>query len=375
MITPISEAKNLKGKRVLLRLDLNVPIEGGKVADDFRIRKALPTLEFLRAAGARTVIVAHIESEEGTLLPVFEYLKKLMPVMFVKDFTNDEGKKMLGALPDGGLALHENIRQYPGEKKNDPEFAQALATLGDVYVNDGFSVSHRAHASVVGVPALMPRDSRFAGLQFVREFENLSRALKPAHPFLFVLGGAKFGTKMPLVEKYLRLADRVFIGGALANDLFRQKGYSVGASLVAEKPLDLSSIAENPKLMIPSDVTLQDKRVTTPGDIGRMDKILDVGPQSVADLRAVLAETKFVLWNGPLGMYEKGFTEPTEQLARAVAEACEQNGTEAIVGGGDTLASISKLGLEDKFTFLSTAGGAMLDFLANDTLPGIEALQ
>ncbi len=367
----MKDAGNLRGKRVLLRLDLNVPVEGSRVVDDFRIKKALPTLEFLRSAGARTIVIAHIESEEGTLRPVYEYLKKLMPVSFVEDFTRPESAAALSGLRDGEVILHENIRQYPGEKKNDPEFSKSLAALGDVYCNDGFSVSHRAHASVVGVPALLPH---YAGLQFIQEFEHLSKALNPSHPFLFIFGGAKFETKMPLVEKFLKLADKVFIGGALANDLLKEKGYEVGASLVADKPLPLAAIASDPKTMLPSDLALQDKSIVGLAEVGKTDRILDVGPRSIKDLKNVLAETKFILWNGPLGMYEDGFTEPTEELARAVASATAR-GAVSIVGGGDTLASIAKLGLEDKFTFLSTAGGAMLDFLANDTLPGIEALQ
>ena len=368
MITSIKDAGNLKGKRVLLRLDLNVPVEGSRVVDDFRIQKALPVLQFLRDAGARTIVLAHIESEEGTLLPVFEYLKKLMPVSFVRDFMSAESSAELSALQDGDIALHENIRQYPGEKKNDSAFAQSLAALGDVYCNDGFSVSHRAHASVVGIPAFLPH---YAGLQFMDEFENLSKALKPSHPFLFILAGAKFETKMPLVEKFLKLADKVFIGGALANDLLKEKGFEIGTSLLSETKLSLSAIANDPKTMLPSDFTLSDRGVVGISEIQKTDKILDAGPQTIADLKKVLADAKFVLWNGPLGMYEKGFTGPTEELARAIAES----GAQSIVGGGDTLASIAKLGLEHKFTFLSTAGGAMLDFLANDTLPGIEALQ
>ena len=370
MITSIKNAGNLKGKRVLLRLDLNVPVEGSRVVDDFRIQKALPVLKFLRDAGARTIVLAHIESEEGTLLPVFEYLKSVLPVSFVKDFTRPDSSAELSALHDGDIALHENIRQYPGEKKNDPAFAKSLAMLGDLYCNDGFSVSHRAHASVVGVPSFFAKDGRFAGLQFMEEFENLSRALKPSHPFLFILGGAKFETKMPLVEKFLKLADKVFIGGALANDLLKEKGFEVGASLLSDKNLSLAAIANDPKMLLPSDVTLSDGRIVGIFGVGNSDSILDAGPQTVSDLKNVLLTAKFVLWNGPLGVYEKGFTGPTEALAEAIAGS----GAECIVGGGDTLASIAKLGLEHKFSFLSTAGGAMLDFLANDTLPGIEAL-
>ncbi len=375
MITSIEKAGDLRGKRVLVRLDLNVPLEGRRITDDFRIQKAMTVLEFLRAAGARTIILAHIESDENTLLPVFDSLKQKVEIGFVKDFRSPEGKAALAALQDGGIILHENIRQYPGEKANDAGFSAELAALGDVYVNEGFSVSHRAHASVVGVPALFGAGRRFAGPHFLEEYENLSRALKPAHPFLFILGGAKFETKMPLVRKFLKRADHVFIGGALANDLLKAKGYEVGISVVAEKPLDLTDIIAAPTLMIPYDVVLQDRSVKKADAVLPAEKILDVGPEALAELGRKVASAKCILWNGPLGLYEEGFTEQTEKLAALIAEATVKSGAVSIVGGGDTTAAIAKLGLSEQFTFLSTAGGAMLDFLANETLPGIVALQ
>ena len=372
MLKKITDHKDLRGKKVLLRLDLNVPIQDGRVTDDYRIKKSLPMIEFLRNAGARTIILAHIETEENpTLQPVFEHLSQKFPVSFVQDFTQPGTQQVFSAMKEGDVVLHENIRQYPGEKKNDPAFAAQLAALGELYVNDAFSACHRSHASIVGIPAVLPG---YAGIQLIEEIENLSKAFKPPHPFVFVLGGAKFSTKLPVIERFMALADTVFVGGALANDLFKELGYEVGVSLVSSEPVSLKSVAESPKVMIPVDVTVTNAGIASvkkADQVSRGDKIVDVASESLAQLRAVISTAKFVLWNGPLGQYEEGFTEPTHELARMIAES----GAESIVGGGDTLAAIAQLGLDEKFTFISTGGGAMLDFLAEGTLTGIAALE
>jgi phosphoglycerate kinase len=221
------------------------------------------------------------------------------------------------------------------------------------------------------VPKLIPS---YAGIQFEREVAALSKAFSPVHPFLFILGGAKFKTKLPLLSKFLNLADTVFVGGALANDLYKQRGYEVGVSLVSKEEIDLSAFARNPKVLIPADIVNQEKEVKMADSLTPADKIMDSGPQAVEALKEKIMAARFILWNGPLGLYEDGYQGPTLDLAKMIAEATEKNGAESIVGGGDTLAAISTLGLEDKFTFISTGGGAMLDFLAKGTLPGIEAL-
>ncbi len=365
----IQDVGSLKGKRVLVRCDFNVPIEGGIISDDYRIKKTLPTITFLRESGAKVILIAHLENEENdSLQPIFEYLKKLFFVSFVEDFTKPEALEVFANMKDGDVTLLQNIRHFSGEKKNDPDFSKQLASLGEIYVNEAFSVSHRAHASVVGVPMLLPH---YAGLLLMSEIEHLSGAFHPDHPFLFILAGAKFSTKLPLVEKFLALADRVFIGGALANDLFKAKGLNVGASLVADTPLDLTHIVQNPKLILPSDVTLLDKRIVLADAVKDGEQILDAGPQTIIDLKKSIAEAKYILWNGTLGVCEKGFTEPTLTLAKAIAESR----AETIVGGGDTVSAIQDLTEFTKFSFVSTGGGAMLDFLANETLPGIEALK
>jgi phosphoglycerate kinase len=294
-----------------------------------------------------------------------------MPIAFCEDCI-ENGPDFILTMEEGEVVLCENIRLYDGEKKNDEAFAKKLATLGDVYVNDAFSVSHRSHASIVQLPKILPS---FMGLQFEQEIKNLSLCFEPKHPFVCVLGGLKIDTKMPLITKFLKSADMVIVCGALSNDLFKEKGYEVGVSAVSTAKIDVSDLISNPKIIVPTDVVIENedkerviKDVTA---IGKKDRITDAGPQSVKMFKTVLAQASMVLWNGPLGEYEAGFKEPTLKIAEMIASG----NAVSIVGGGDTVAAISELNNEDKFTFVSTGGGAMLDFLAEGTLPGIEALK
>ena len=377
------DQSNIKaGTRVLLRADFNVAIQNGKVTDDFRIRKTIPTLDFLKGKGANVVMVSHIDAVAGskdkpTLKPVIEALNKLGFSCTFAETIEDAVKKSDGQ--EAGFILLENIRNYSGETANDPAFAVQLATLGNIYVNDAFSVSHRAHASIVGVPKLLPH---FAGFQLALEVKNLSLAFNPSHPFLFILGGAKFETKLPLVEKFLDKADTIFIGGALANDLFKAKGFEVGRSTISQASNDFDGLLSNIKIILPIDVVVDsvgEQKILEPDKVSKDEKILDAGPKTLVLLEEKIDAAKFILWNGPLGNYENGYKEPTHEMARMVAEATEK-GAKSIVGGGDTLAAIAELkqigseSLEEAFTFVSTGGGAMLDFLAKGTLPGIEAL-
>jgi len=403
----INDIPHLQGVKVLLRVDFNVPIKNGVIKDDFRIRKTLPTIDFLRNKGARLILVSHIETSDGlveagskekgvrslekkpTLAPVADYLKKKgLPVTFVKNISS--AFAAAEALKDGEMILLENIRENKGEKDNDRKFAEQLASLADIYVNDAFSVSHREHASVCAITGFLPS---YAGLQLEEEVKQLSAAFNPSHPFLFILGGAKFDTKLPLIQRFSKTADTVFIGGALANDALKAKGYEVGVSKISDGATDISAVVNQPKIMIPVDVVVQNHIEKEVGDIGPIDSISDSGSKTLAALKEKVDAAQFILWNGPLGVYEKGFTEATEKLAEMIAERTEnskkqivksknkktkgENGGEvrSIVGGGDTLAAIAKLGVEDKFTFVSTGGGAMLDFLAQGTLPGIKALE
>ena len=375
----LKDIEYLSDVKVLVRVDFNVPIKNGLVADDFRLKAALPTIDFLTGKGAKVILMSHLESADGTnpsLAPVADRLKKLgREVIFIKDF-NKAHEVINEQLKGGACALLENLRYFDGEKKNDPKFARELSSLGDLYVNDAFSASHREHASIVGVPRLMPS---YAGLQMEKEVTSLSKAFDPAHPFLFILGGAKFGTKLPLVEKFMNIADQIFVGGALANDLLKAKGYNVGMSKVSEEkdfpvPMsDLRTMAQNTKLILPIDIINEQKVAKMTDALSASDKNVDMGPKTLENIKDIVSKSRFVLWNGPMGVYESGFKEGTIELATIMSEATAR-GVETIVGGADTLAAIAELGSRETFSFISTGGGAMLDFLVKGTLPGIEVL-
>ncbi len=374
-IHTLNDLPDVNGVPVLVRLDFNVPIADGRVVDDYRIKKSLPTIELLRERGAKVIILSHIEGVSDTLRPVFEYLKRLMPIDFCADILA-EGAGKIATMKAGDILLAENIRKYPGEKQNDAVFTAELAALGKFYVDDAFSVAHRDHASVVGLPSLLPG---FIGIQFEKEIAALSSCFSPAHPFLFILAGAKFDTKLPLVQKFLTIADNVFVGGALSNDVYKARGLAVGTSLISNMGTDISfsEMVANPKLIVPVDIVVQSPngaKTLLPNAIGPEDAVMDAGPASIEQLRALVADAKHILWNGTLGAYEKGFIEPTKELAKIVAAATVRGAT-TIIGGGDTLAAIGSEGQESSFTFVSTGGGAMLDYLAQGTLPGLEALK
>ncbi len=367
----ITDQKDLRGKKVLLRLDLNVPIVGDEVRDDFRIRRSLPTLQFLHDAGAKTIVISHLESDlTNSLSRISSYINRFIAIKaFVSKMADAEG--VVNTMQDGDIIMLENLRTDSGEKLNDPVFAGRLAQLADVYVNDAFAVSHREHSSIVTIPRLIPS---FAGPLMTEEITELSKAFDPARPFLFILGGAKFDTKLPLIKKFLKIADYVFVGGALANDIFKEKGLEVGQSVISKNLINLGHIENDPRLIIPTDVVVASteyRSIKTPDMVGIGDKILDAGPQTISELSDLMSDISFVLWNGPVGDYEHGFSEGTESLAKAIIDS----GAKTIVGGGDTIAVLAKMNVLDKFSFVSTGGGAMLDFLSSGTLPGIEALK
>jgi phosphoglycerate kinase len=381
-----------------------VDFSTGVIRDDLRIIKTLPTIKFLRDAGAILILISHIEGKESTatngtysLEPVVNHINKKYaaefgataeePIAFVKDYLTTEGiletKKLLLNSEPGDVIIFENLRMDAGEKKNDIEFAKKLAQYADIYVNDGFAVSHREHASVVALPSLLPH---YAGLQLMKELENLSKVFNPPRPFVFILGGAKFSTKLPLINKYMEgknAADSVFLCGALLNDILKAQGLSVGKSLVSKEPVDLSSVVINPKLVTPDDVTVGDKSVKPIDAVGADDIIMDVGPSFIEKLKESLKTAQFVLWNGPTGNYEAGFTEQTLAVAQAIIEAGNERGVQAVLGGGDTTAALGVMGLDNEAAaakkaphmFVSTGGGAMLEYLQNETLPGMEALK
>ncbi|MEX0930592.1 MAG: phosphoglycerate kinase [Candidatus Paceibacterota bacterium] len=366
----VEEIENLEGKRVLCRVDFNVPVKDGKVQDVYRIEKERRTIEYLRDAGAKVILASHFKSKEGNSLePVARYIKHyVFDLTFVGGCVGGEVFDEVSKMKNGDVLLLENLRSHKGEEANDESFARDLASLADVYVNEAFSVSHREHASIVGVPTHLPG---YAGFRLLEEIEKLSDAFHPSHPFVFILGGAKFDTKLPLLEKFLDKANTVFLGGALANDVFQAQGLEVGESLVSGSEFDLTEVLKNEKVLLPEDVVIETTEIVKLAQVGRANKILDAGPMTIENLKEKLLGAAFVLWNGPLGDYEHGFTDGTLALARAVADSP----AETIVGGGDTLAAIEELDMLDQFDFVSTGGGAMLDFLANETLPGIEVLK
>jgi len=354
VILPSIKNINVKGKRVILRVDFNVPVEKGKVEDDFRIKRTLPTIKFLKKKGARIILISHVtDGRTKSLKPMAQYLK----VKFLPDKKIDLIKKKIDKIKNGEVVLLENIRNYPGEEKNDKKFTKKLAQCGDIYINDAFSVSHREHASVVGITKYLPS---YAGLLFEEELKNLSSAFKPKHPFLLILGGIKFKTKLGVLEKFLKTADQIFIGGALANNFFKAQGVNIDNS-VFDPEVNIKKYLRNPKIILPID--LKTKNGT----------ILDAGAGTINNLAKIIKESKFVLWNGPLGDFEKkGFEKGTQKLAKLIANS----NTQSIIGGGDTVAAVRKFGIPlGKFSFVSTAGGALLEFLAKGTLPGIEALE
>lgn len=368
----LTNAKNLAGKRVLLRLDLNLPVGRGSAGEHHRIEAVLPTIEYLKKEGVSEIVIVSHHSDKGqSLKPVSILLEKIIPNRFIANIFDSE--EFVRARESGAkILLCENLRFWEGEKKNDADFARELAALGDVYVNEAFSASHRAHASIVGLPALLPA---YAGLLFTREIQELSRAFKPEHPFLFVLGGAKLETKIPLVEKFLSLADSIFLGGAVANVFFRALGLEIGKSVAGEPPAFLGKILESGKIILPKDVVVKNTDgafVKMAADVSPEDMILDVGPEASTSLAEHAKKARFVLWNGPLGDYLKpGFEKASVAFANAVAES----GAFSVVGGGDTVALIGECKLGDSFGFISSGGGAMLEFLAEGTSPGIEALK
>ncbi|MBU4223904.1 phosphoglycerate kinase [Patescibacteria group bacterium] len=354
---PSVKNANVKGKRVILRVDFNVPVEKNSVEGAYRIEKTLPTIEFLRKKGAKIILISHITTGRANgLAPVADYLGRYFALKFIDDKNFDLISEKIGKMKNGDIVLLENIRSYEGEEKNDKIFAKRLASLGDIYVNDAFSASHRSHASIVGVTDFLPS---FAGMLFENEFENLKSAFNPGHPFLLILGGIKFESKLGVLEKFLKIADRIFIGGGLANNFFKARGSDVGRSVVDIR-VNVEKFLKNHKIILPVDIKEED------------GMILDAGDETIKILSEIIKYSKFILWNGPIGDFEKsGFEKGTEEIAKAIAES----NAVSIIGGGDTVAAIGKLGILDRFSFVSTAGGAMLEFLAKGTLSGIEALE
>lgn len=373
-IPTVKDIKNLKGKRVILRLDFNVPMDNGTIRETMRIDRALPTIQYLIKKKARIIILSHIGKDASlSLKPVVNYLSKKIKVGFVPDFQKEEARKVVNSLPEGGVVVFENLRRDDREEANDSAFAKYLASFGDLYVNDAFAVSHRAHASVVGITKYLPS---YIGFLIEDELKNLSLALNPKHPFLFILGGAKFETKMPLLKKFMKQADYIFIGGVLANDFFRDEGLTIGKSFVDNYDFNLTNLLKKRSVILPKDVVVTNavnkkgvvKNIDTLTD---RDSIVDAGPETIKSLIPILKKMKLILWNGPLGYYEGGFEKGTINLLKAITETKATS----IIGGGDTAVIVEKLKIKNKISFISTGGGATLDYLVDGKLPGIDAVR
>ena len=379
----------LSGKRVLVRVDFNVPIKDGQVTDATRIRAAIPTLKYILEQKPRyMVLMSHLGRPKGQRKPEFS-LRPVVPVLaellgvdvaFADDCVGEVAQKAADALPEGGVLLLENTRFHPEEKKNDPDFAKQLAALGDIFVNDAFGSAHRAHASTEGVAHYLPA---VAGFLMEKELNYLANAVaNPEHPFVAILGGAKVSDKIGVIEALLGKCDRLLIGGGMANTFFAAQGYAMGDSLVEESALETARELlqkAGDKLLLPDEVVIADafandantRLIKASDGVPAGWRILDIGPGTVEMFRQALQGAKMVVWNGPMGVFEMdNFAKGTYQIAQILAES----DAVTIIGGGDSAAAIHKAGLADRMSHISTGGGASLELLEGKALPGVVAL-
>lgn len=382
------EDVDVKNKKVLVRVDFNVPIKNGAVGDDTRIRAALPTIQYLLDHGAAVILCSHLGRPKGapdpqySLKPVAGYLSQLMgkPVAFTEDCVGPAAEKAAQALRPGEVLLLENTRFHAGEEKNDQEMSRQLASLAELYVDDAFGSVHRAHASTEGVAHYLPA---VAGFLIEKEIRYLGQAIdQPKRPFVAILGGAKISDKIGVIKNLLQKADQILIGGGMANTFFKAQGYPLGDSLVQDEALETARqlLAEGgAKLRLPVDVVIADRfeadaalKVIPMGPVPDGWRILDIGPETVANYGKVISDAGTVVWNGPMGVFEfPNFAKGTFAIAQAVA----QSGAVSVIGGGESVAAIQESGLADKITHISTGGGASLEMLEGLVLPGLAALQ
>lgn len=381
----IADLGDLTGKTAVVRVDLNVPMTDGKVTDDTRLRAVKPTVDAIRAAGGRSVLLAHFGRPKGQVVAEMS-LKPVVPALAGVLGCRVGFAELGSPLPDDDVVVMENTRFFAGEEKNDPDLAAKFAALGDVYVNDAFSAAHRAHASTEAIARLLPSA---AGETMGAELEALNRALgAPEHPVVAVVGGAKVSSKLAVLEHLVEKVDHLIIGGGMANTFLFAKGYDVGASLCEKDLKDTAlSILDNAgksgcTVHLPADVVVArefkanaDNSVKAAADVAGTDMILDAGPASVVELKAVLAGAKTLVWNGPMGAFElEPFDAATVTLAQEAARLTSEGKLLSVAGGGDTVAALAHAGAKDDFTHISTAGGAFLEWMEGRELPGVAAL-
>lgn len=386
-IKSIRDAKNLSGKRVLLRVDLNVPLKNGKIVDDYKLIKQLPTIEYLLKQKAKIIVLSHLgrpkageDNSHLSIKPIYKRLSKVLhrKIFYVDDCVGFKAGNAVSAMQDGDIVMLENIRFEAGEMNNSVALAHQLSKLADIYVNNAFAVSHREQSSVAAIKKYLPS---YAGLLLTAEVEHLYQvAVKPEKPLVVIIGGAKIATKINLINQFSSSAHRILVGGALANNFFRARGYEVGKSLIDEESVAFAKNFDNKKMILPIDIIVNDSvngsrlNVKKISELKKDECIYDIGPETIKLYATIIKEAKTLIWNGPLGMFEeKAYSNGTLSVARLVATV-SGGSAYGVVGGGETVEALKQTKMMNYVDWVSTGGGAMLSFLGGDVMPGLKKI-